>query len=381
WLLTFWFVPVRAALAISTLQLFIVAGFTKKINQLHGKSDEKAKILHKYAEMIALIENQTWQSEKMKAVGQTFQGKKGNASKSLFTLTKLVEALDSRVNILGTIITNGLYMRDLKNAYGIEKWRENNKDQILIWFHSLAETEALASLATFSFNNPGFYFPQIIDKDFLLEAEDLAHPLIKEKTRIGNQIIIDGKARIMLITGSNMAGKSTFLRAVGVNYVLAACGAPVCASRFSFTPISLFTSMRIGDSIKDSESTFYAELKRIKTIIEHLQEGKPLFILLDEILRGTNSGDKFTGSKALLKQLVALQGSGILATHDLGLAVLEDEHPQNIHNYHFDVNIEGDKFLFDYKLKRGVCNTMNATLLMQKMGIEFSDQLSINKEQ
>ncbi len=372
WLLTFWFIPVRAALAISTVQILIVAAFTKNINLLHGKSDEKAKLLHKYAEMILSVENQVWESERMKAVQQSLQGKNSvTSSKSLFALTKLVEALDSRVNILGMLVTNGLYMRDLKNAFAIEKWKGNNKNLVPIWFEALAETEALASLASFSFNNPQFPFPTLAEGDFIIESEALAHPLIKDETRIGNNFNINGWAQIMLITGSNMAGKSTFLRAVGVNFVLATTGAPVCATSFYFSPVQLYTSMRIGDSIKDSESTFYAELKRIKTIIEHLQAGKPLFILLDEILRGTNSGDKLTGSRALLKQLVALNGTGILATHDLGLAALEDKFPQNIRNYHFDVDIIEDRFDFSYKLKRGVCQTMNATLLMKKMGIRI----------
>lgn len=371
WVLSFFLLPVRVALGFSTLLIIIVGAFTKQINALHGKSDEKAKLLHKYAEMIQAIENQEWKSQKMQGIKAALKGKSSNASKSLFQLTKLVEALDSRVNILGMLVTNGLYMRDLRNALGIENWKENNKDLLPGWFAALAEAEALASIATYAFNNPAFSFPQLAESEFIVEAENLAHPLLKAETRIGNNLQIDGWSQIMLITGSNMAGKSTFLRAVGVNYVLASMGAPVCASNFRFTPIPLFTSMRIGDSIKDSESTFYAELKRIKTIIVHLQAGKPLFILLDEILRGTNSADKLTGSKALLKQLVLLKGTGILATHDLALAKLEEEYPQNIHNYHFDVDIIGDKFDFSYKLKRGVCKTLNATLLMQKMGIDM----------
>ncbi|MGZ5304386.1 MAG: hypothetical protein ACXWDO_09760, partial [Bacteroidia bacterium] len=225
WLLTFWFVPVRAALAISTIQILIVAAFTKQINALHSKSDERAKLLHKYAELIKAIEEQDWQSGKMKAIQQALHGKNGNSSKSLFALTKLVEALDSRVNILGMLVTNGLYMRDLKNAYAIEKWKENNKLLVPAWFEVLAEAEALASLATFLFNNPKFVFPQLAEGEFHIEAEDLAHPLIKEETRIGNDMQITGWSQIMLITGSNMAGKSTFLRAVGVNYVLATTGA------------------------------------------------------------------------------------------------------------------------------------------------------------
>ena len=374
WILTFWFIPVRVALLISGLQLSFVGSYTKKINQQHSRTADRFKVLHKYAQMLQLIENQEWNSEKMKAMHGVLRGAKGTASNTLFELTKIVNALDSRANLVGTLITNGLYMRDLKNALKLEKWKQDHKNIVENWFHALADTEALASLATFSFNNPTFVFPQLSYGEFMMETENLAHPLIKEETRIGNNLQINGWSQIMLITGSNMAGKSTFLRAVGVNYVLATTGAPVCASNFNFSPISLYTSMRIGDSIKDSESTFYAELKRIKTIIEHLQAGKPLFILLDEILRGTNSADKLTGSRALLKQLVALKGTGILATHDLALAKLEDEYPQNIRNYHFDVDIAGDKFDFSYKLKRGVCKTMNATLLMQKMGINLSDQ-------
>jgi DNA mismatch repair ATPase MutS len=174
-----------------------------------------------------------------------------------------------------------------------------------------------------------------------------------------------------LITGSNMAGKSTFLRSIGVNIVLAMMGSPVCAKRLTVSPMKIMSSMRVSDNLEESTSTFYAELKKLKEIIDAVYENKKAFLLLDEILRGTNSADRHTGSKALIKQLIQHKAAGLIATHDLELAKLADEFPGSIHNYHFDVQVANDELYFDYKLKRGVCQSMNASILMKKIGIEL----------
>jgi len=168
-----------------------------------------------------------------------------------------------------------------------------------------------------------------------------------------------------------MAGKSTFLRSIGINIVLAMMGAPVCARSMTLYPTKVMSSMRIADNLEESTSTFYAELKKLKTIIEAVNRNEKIFILLDEILRGTNSLDRYTGSKALIRQLIHHKAVGMIATHDLELAKLSEEFPANIHNYHFDVQVSGDELYFDYKLKEGVCESMNASILMKKIGIEL----------
>ena len=175
----------------------------------------------------------------------------------------------------------------------------------------------------------------------------------------------------MLVTGSNMAGKSTYLRSIGVNAVLAMAGAPVCASYFSLSPVQIISSMRIADNLEESTSTFYAELKKLKTIIDKVNNKEKVFILLDEILRGTNSLDRHTGSAALIKQLIKHNAACIIATHDVELAKMKDEYPENILNYHFDVQVSNDELYFDYQLKEGICTSLNASILMKKIGIEL----------
>jgi DNA mismatch repair ATPase MutS len=184
---------------------------------------------------------------------------------------------------------------------------------------------------------------------------------------------LQGVAKIGLITGSNMAGKSTFLRSVGVNIVLAQMGSPVCAGWFLLSPVQLVSSMRIADNLAENTSTFYAELKKLRTIIELVKAHQPVFILLDEILRGTNSYDRHKGSAALIKQLIKEEAVAVIATHDVELAGMQEAYPAPIDNYHFDVEVEGEELYFDYKLKGGVCKSLNASILMKKIGIEIQE--------
>jgi DNA mismatch repair ATPase MutS len=195
--------------------------------------------------------------------------------------------------------------------------------------------------------------------------------LLPAEQRVTSSFGINGQGKIALVTGSNMAGKSTFLRSLGVNVLLAQTGAPVCAETFVLSPVKLMSSMRIADNLAENTSTFYAELKKLKTIIEAVKRHEPVFILLDEILRGTNSLDRHTGSAALMKQLIKEHAVAVIATHDVALAKLENEYPTAIQNYHFDVQVEGEELYFDYKLKDGVCTSLNASLLMKKIGIEM----------
>ena len=195
--------------------------------------------------------------------------------------------------------------------------------------------------------------------------------MINKNKRVNNFIEIDDRGKLFLVTGSNMAGKSTYLRSVGINIVLAMAGAPVCADSFRLSPVQLISSMRIADNLEESTSTFYAELKKLKTVIDHVNADEKVFILLDEILRGTNSLDRHTGSEALIKQLIRHKAAGIIATHDLALAEMKTSFPDNILNYHFDVQVNNEELYFDYKLKPGVCNSLNASILMKKIGIEL----------
>jgi DNA mismatch repair ATPase MutS len=253
----------------------------------------------------------------------------------------------------------------------LNAWNKKNKKKLPLWYDLIASFEVLNSLATTHFNNPSWVLPDFVDEYFHLDAKDLGHPLIKNEKRILSDFSINGLGKVALITGSNMAGKSTFLRSLGVNIVLAQIGAPVCATAFTLSPNKLMSSMRISDNLAEDTSTFYAELRKLKTIIEAVNRHEPVFILLDEILRGTNSLDKHTGSEALIKQLIKQKVVAVLATHDVELSKMEKEFSGSLINYHFDVQVEGEELYFDYKLKHGVCTSLNASILMKKIGIEI----------
>ena len=253
----------------------------------------------------------------------------------------------------------------------LEKWKVTNKQQVKKWYEGLAAFESLSTLGNLSFNHPNWCFPILADDKGIFITKEMGHPLIPADKIVNNTFSTDGIGKINLVTGSNMAGKSTFLRSIGVNTVLAMAGAPVCAEELTLHPTRIISTMRVNDNLEESTSTFYAELKKLKTIIEAVNNGENVFLLLDEILRGTNSLDRHTGSEALLKQLIKHNAVGLLATHDLELAKLINQYPSNITNYHFDVQVNNEELYFDYKLKRGICQSMNASLLMKKIGIEL----------
>ena len=253
----------------------------------------------------------------------------------------------------------------------MEKWKQQNHEHVLGWFTALGEFEAINSLSILSFNHPEWCFPELKKEHFFIEGKEIGHPLIPAGKCVNNPVKIDQAGELMLVTGSNMAGKSTYLRSIGVNTVLAMAGAPVCAKYFCLSPVQIISSMRIADNLEESTSTFYAELKKLKTVIDKVNNNEKVFILLDEILRGTNSLDRHTGSAALIKQLIKHNAVGIIATHDVELAGLKDEYPSGILNYHFDVQVNNEELYFDYKLKEGICTSLNASILMKKIGIEL----------
>lgn len=293
------------------------------------------------------------------------------ASQSIHQLIRILNRFDYRLNMLVFFVVNSFLLWDVRQLISLNKWRHKNASSIGQWFIVLAQVDVLHSLATLGFNHPKWSTPALSTQHFTLHVVDVGHPLIKESVSVSNTYTTSGTGRVSIITGSNMAGKSTFLRSLGVNIVLAQMGAMVCANAFEWSPVTLFSSMRIADNLAENTSTFYAELKKLKTIIEQVNQHEKIFILLDEILRGTNSLDRHTGSKALVKQLIREKAVAIIATHDVALAELQKSYITTIENYHFDVQVAGEELYFDYKLKRGICQSMNASILMKKIGIEI----------
>lgn len=323
-------------------------------------------------QLMRWIESKKFSSPLLQHLQESVKPDGKYAYQQIGSLKELLNRFDLRLNILIFIILNSFVLWDVRQMIALNKWRNNNRQKLSNWYNLIAEFEVLNSLAALHFNQPGWAFPQFSSKHFTFKALAIGHPLIKHSRRVSSDFNTEGVAKIALVTGSNMAGKSTFLRSLGVNIILAQAGAPVCAKEVSLSPVQVISSMRIADNLAENTSTFYAELKKLKTIIEAVNRHEQVFVLLDEILRGTNSLDRHTGSKALIRQFIKENAVAVIATHDVALSKLEEEYPDSIHNYHFDVQVEGEELYFDYKLKEGVCTSLNASILMKKIGIEMS---------
>jgi len=344
---------------------WIIAGlYLKKVNVFHDYISRKKNILRKYSLLLFYLEREKFTSPKLLHLATNAHEAHANVNK----LASLVGLLDARTNALMTFLVNSFLMYDMQCVYRLEKWKEQNAEALPKWIDAITEAEVLNSFATFYYNNPSFCFSEINDRREIT-AIKLAHPLLNEKERVPNDLTLGPDPSVAIITGANMAGKSTFLRTLGTNVVLALNGAPVCAETFTCPLIEIRSGMRTADSLKDHQSYFFAELNRLKGIMDDLRGNKPLLILLDEILKGTNSNDKQAGSIALVKQLLPYQSITIIATHDLALGDLQNEYPKQVVNYCFEANIENDQLSFDYRLKKGLAQRMNASFLMKKMGI------------
>lgn len=354
------------------LLIFILFSFSvgKKATQTSVQLSGIVTELETLQQVLQCLEKPAFKSDLLQELQQQL-GVAAPASVQIKELKKILNRFDLRLNVFLFIFLNSFLLWDVRQMQALSKWRQQNGAAAGNWFDVVGRFEVLVSLATFRFNNPGWCQPQLAPDYFSFQAEGLGHPLIDEEQRVTSDFSLLGKGRIALITGSNMAGKSTFLRSLGVNTVLAQMGSVVCARHLQLSPVQLMSSMRIADNLAENTSTFYAELKKLKTIIGAVREHRPVFVLLDEILRGTNSLDRHTGSKALIAQLLREASVAVLATHDVELAQLEPIYPGQLENYHFDVQVAGTELFFDYKLKKGVCNNLNASVLMKKIGIEL----------
>ncbi|MDA3906746.1 MAG: hypothetical protein PF484_11785 [Bacteroidales bacterium] len=355
------------------LYLLLALGFTgfysKQINIQHQELSKQSETLLRFQKLINHIENTDFKSDGLREIKKNFSCKTESASRALKKLVRITQAFDTRLNILVWPILNYFLLWDIRQSIRLEHWKSTYQELPSKVFKAIAEMEMLVSFATFYYNRNDLIFPEILNNGFRVEGKDLGHPLMQSKTRVDNNVFFPSSAQFYVITGANMAGKSTYLRTVGVNLVLALSGAPVCAKEFKTSILRPFTSIKTSDSLSNNESYFYAELLRLQRIIEALKTGKSYFIILDEILKGTNSKDKEQGSKALVKQLIGLNAAGIIATHDLQLAELSKSFPENVKTACFEVEIENDQLVFDYKLREGVSQNLNATFLMKKMGI------------
>lgn len=350
----------------------------EQVGKVHLRTTYAGAILEDYHRLIAQIESAPFTAPLLLELQAQLATAGEPASKRVKRLSYIIRQLNVRYNFFA-IFLNIMGLWDLQWVYRLEKWRAQlEAGKLEKWFDTLKTVEALSSLANLWALNPDWTLPVLHTAPRLM-AQALGHPLIHQSKRVANDFEMPIHGHIKLVTGSNMAGKSTFLRTVGLNIVLAQAGSAVCARRLELPRLQVFTSMRTQDALHESTSSFYAELKRLKTIIEAVghaqqptQETLPVLFLLDEILKGTNSVDRHTGAAALIRQLIRMQGGGIIATHDLELGRLEAESNGTIENRCMEVEIRDKALFFDYKLKNGVSKSFNATLLMQQMGIEIS---------
>src|SRR5690606_27933992 len=284
------------------------------IQEQHQLIGKKNNILNQYAGIL-------YEFNKVETGSSTYLVDLKNQSADAFTeikkLSKQSELFDQRLNGIVFILLNSFFLYDLQILISLEKWKQKNKHSFPAWLSAVADIEYLASLAVFTFNNPSFCFPQIQENSQTIHAVQLSHPLIPADDRVYNDFIIGENEKLMLITGSNMSGKSTFLRSIGINVLLAQCGAPVCAQSFQLAPVRLLTCIRVTDSLHDHTSYFMAELKKLQQIIHALRQDVFSLVLIDEILRGTNSDDKHHGSQKYIEQLISFQCLSLFATHDV----------------------------------------------------------------
>lgn len=350
---------------IFLFNLIFILSYLKFIKAEMSQTTEIHDIIHRYGLIIEQIENENFNSEKLKALQNSLVTDNKKASVRIKKLAVLFSRLDSINNPLGAALFNGVLLFHFHSLRALFKWKEDNAQNIVLWLDIIAEFEAISSISNLYYNNNDFTFPKL-NTDYTITFKNLAHPLLKKESRVGNDIRFDSD--FMILTGSNMSGKSTFLRSMGINMALAGTGAPVCATEANVHPLPVLVSMRLSDSLSDSESYFFAEIKRLRYIMDKLQNQRA-FVLLDEILRGTNSDDKRAGTIEVVKKMIALKATGAIATHDIEVCNTVEEYPESLVNRCFEAKIVNDELYFDYQLRDGICRNKSATFLMQKMGV------------
>ncbi|HEY9170115.1 MAG TPA: DNA mismatch repair protein MutS [Lutibacter sp.] len=344
----------------------ISGAYGNKVNAVYKDASNTKDTFKQYHKLLHEIETTSFESQILKEKQRIIQSESQKASIIFAKFSKILDAFDQRNNLIIGSFGNVFLLRDLQQVHNVEKWINSYKTKVEDWINIIAFFDAQNSLANFAFNHPSYIFPEIKNDKNVISAQNLGHPLLKVLQRVDNDFTIENQ-QFFIVTGANMAGKSTFLRTVSLSIVMGNMGLPVCASAFKYAPIKLITSMRTSDSLADNESYFFSELKRLKFIVDEIKN-EDYFIILDEILKGTNSTDKAIGSRKFVQKLVSSKSTGIIATHDLSLCEIEKELPE-VQNYYFDAEIIDDELFFDYKLKVGVCKNMNASFLLKKMEI------------
>ena len=352
------------------LVLLPIRQVLKTSNRLHKSLSKVGKRIEAMRNQLSIMEKEDFSSELLISYYTILFQEEKNAKQGLTELSKLVKEAEFRDNILVAIVLNFFFAWDLRLLIKIKKWKNNYSSHVQKWEDIVYEMEGLISGANFRFNfKENTTVPQLTESlNGEIKLINLGHPIIPLKKLVSNDFNLAPTEQFAIVTGPNMAGKSTFLRSIGVNLMLARAGFHVMASEFIFPDMKLYSSMRTSDDLKDETSYFHAELLRLRFIVDAIERGEQVFIILDEILKGTNSKDKEEGSAKFLQKLNQLQARGIIATHDLSLTQLANVYSSVVNKY-FDTEINGDDISFDYCIRNGVAKNMNASFLLRKMGL------------
>ncbi|TXK50881.1 DNA mismatch repair protein MutS [Pontibacter qinzhouensis] len=372
-----WFMGYSGYIAVGFLavQYLVSYKYTAARDEYYEKSIGMYEAIRSYKDQLQHIEPEKFNDPFLEELRSQLFHDGAMVSGCISKLSTIIDYFSWRLSTLMSFFLNTILMWDFFWMYRLESWKQHRLDQVEHSFEVLATFEALASIASFQYANPHYAVPELSSVPFKFKAEQLAHPLIFSVQRVANDFEMQGAGKTMVVTGSNMSGKTTFLRTVGINIVLALMGAPACADKLKVAPVQVYTAMRTADNLAENTSSFYAELKRLRILLNMTeQEQEPVFYLLDEILKGTNSRDRHAGAMALIRQLHQRNTSGLISTHDLELGAMEQELKGSVENYSFNSTIEGDKIIFDYTLQKGICRSFNASKLMQLMGIAIEEE-------
>lgn len=348
------------------LQLFITNAVRKPMKQASIHLTKLYKEFSGYVTLLDTIRQTDFKSEVMLRVTDTLFRQQPNSTEAFGELERLLNQYNMRNNELMNALLNGIFLFDVFWTRRFARWSRCYLDFIDDWVTCIAEIDAYVSMATYAFNTPYNHQAQIVDEDsdIVLKARNIYHPFLVRDVAVPNDFALT-KGKVSIVTGANMAGKSTFLRTIGVSYVMACCGMPVCAEELQMSIVSLFSSMRTSDNLSDNISYFNAELIRLKQLLHHAKSHRFTLIILDEILKGTNSKDKLEGSILFLNEITKLNVSALIATHDLELAKMEETDGNIYSNYCFEIALTDD-IQYSYKIKRGVVENLNASYLLRK---------------
>jgi hypothetical protein len=366
------------------IALFVNSRFAKQFKpvaeEIIENTQNNIQTLGGYQSLITGIESANFQSDRLRALQSTFRDHQYSAAHEMNRLKRILEIFQQKgtSRSVGTNafygIFNSLWNLDVYLILLAEDWKTRNAVHVRSWAAAVSELEVLSSLAGFAYSNPGFTFPEIADEPYVIQFDEIGHPLLPSRRRVANSFHLNGRGNITMITGSNMAGKSTFLRTIGTNLTLALMGAPCCAKSSRVSLLKVFTSMRTQDNLEEGVSSFYAELKKIRQLLTLIESGEAIFFMLDEMFKGTNSEDRYKGGVSLIKQLSELNAFGIISTHDLDLARLAGKH-MIVSNFSFNSEIKEGEMIFNYKLTEDICKDFNASELMRKSGIRILENV------